>query len=151
MIMKILDKLRDALGIEETEDENQEEENANPETPVGEEAEIMAAVARRMERDFWIAGVIARNCQDAGLIPKVDQFSWDWHMEFDAHIDAAKAAANAARSVPSANIQAAPITGTANGPNAIATGAGVGTASGIGTGSGLGSGSGLRKGGGNAS
>ena len=41
------------------------------------------------ERDTWIAGVIARHCEQAGLIQPDDDFSWEWHQELDLELDAA--------------------------------------------------------------
>lgn len=30
-----------------------------------------------------LAGIIARACEEAGLVQRTDEFSWEWHMEFD--------------------------------------------------------------------
>jgi len=46
-----------------------------------------------MQRDheMWIAGALAKAAEEAGLIQKTDDFSWEWHQMFDAEIEAAKA------------------------------------------------------------
>lgn len=42
------------------------------------------------EHQAWLAGVIARRAEDAGLIAKTDQFDWEYHQKFDADIHEAQ-------------------------------------------------------------
>jgi hypothetical protein len=33
--------------------------------------------------EAWLAGIIAKHYEEAGLIPHTDAFSWEWHMLFN--------------------------------------------------------------------
>ena len=41
------------------------------------------------EREPHLAGALARAFEDAGLVARTDHFSWEFHMMFDAEIEAA--------------------------------------------------------------
>ncbi len=41
----------------------------------------------------WLAGVIAKHYEEAGLIPTTDDFSWEWHCLFDVSFAEAMGAA----------------------------------------------------------
>jgi hypothetical protein len=44
------------------------------------------------DREKHLAGILARAAEEAGLVHPTDDFSWEWHMEFDPLTEAAKAA-----------------------------------------------------------
>jgi len=48
----------------------------------------------RQDHDAWLAGALARGYEEAGLVAKTDDFSWEWHTQFDS--DFAQAQAEAA-------------------------------------------------------
>jgi len=47
---------------------------------------------KQQDREMRIAGILAKAAEDAGLIQPTDDFSWEWHTEFDAEIEAAQQA-----------------------------------------------------------
>jgi hypothetical protein len=59
----------------------------NPES----DPEIDDYEERRQEQDMQIVGALAKAAEEAGLIQKTDDFSWEWHLLFDAEIEATKA------------------------------------------------------------
>lgn len=40
------------------------------------------------EHDAWVAGALAHQAEEAGLIQPIDEFTWEWHQELDPHIEA---------------------------------------------------------------
>jgi hypothetical protein len=76
-------------------------ETFDTEEPFGEDSE--------QERQMHLAGIMAKAAEEAGLIVKTDQFSFEWHSMFDAEIEAAQnvaqggGAEGAALNVPSFN------------------------------------------------
>lgn len=71
---------------------------------------------RRQEMQMRIAGALARRAEAAGLIQRTDDFSWEWHQQFDNDFEAAQAAASTALSPTDADPQAPPAVVTANVP-----------------------------------
>ena len=71
---------------------------------------------REQERAMRIAGVLARHAEEAGLIHATDEFSWEWHQQFDSDIEAAQAAASAAFSPADADHKAPPAEVTVSAP-----------------------------------
>lgn len=53
---------------------------------------------------WWLAGAIARRCDQAGLTFPADEFSWEFHMAFDAEVEAAQSEG----AVPEAPSQTSP-------------------------------------------
>ena len=62
---------------------------------------------REQERQTHLAGVMARAAEEAGLIAKTGQFSFNWHSMFDAEIAAEQGGSQvegAAPNIPSFNL-----------------------------------------------
>ncbi len=57
-------------------DDAAEPENTEPAPDLEEEEDTLS-------HDAWLCGVIARRCEEQGLVPKTDEFSFEWHQEFD--------------------------------------------------------------------
>ena len=69
----------------------------------------------QQEQEMRLAGIIAKAAEKAGLIQPTDQFSWEWHAEFDAEIEAAeRKSVEATPCADSANT--GPVSGNRSGP-----------------------------------
>lgn len=57
------------------------------------------------ERQTHLAGIMAKAAEEAGLIAKTDEFSFEWHSMFDSEFEAAQSgeAEGAAPNIPSFN------------------------------------------------
>jgi hypothetical protein len=51
------------------------DDERDPDEPVPDEDD------ETMSHESWLAGLVSDHCEQAGLIPGVDHFSWEWHVE----------------------------------------------------------------------
>ena len=80
--------------------------NDEPEEPKSEPEDDERELSEH--EDFWLASVLARQAEQAGLIHKSDDFSCDWHMRYGDDFEAAKAEAAEAGSGEAADFSPSP-------------------------------------------
>jgi len=85
---------------------------------------------KQQDSEMRIAGILAKAAEASGLIQPADDFSWEWHMEFDAEIEAAHqqfAQENVASSNGEAEVESGPGPGAElNADFGFALGSGIG-------------------------
>jgi hypothetical protein len=66
----------------------------NPDDPDQEEEEsgVSSLPLPDNEHETYLAGIAAKHMREAGVMPEVDEFSWEWHVQFDGEMEATAAA-----------------------------------------------------------